>query len=407
MSFLTRLFFRNLRENPVEKSAGNPLVGANEATRISMQGYINANVLNVRSQPEKGENVLGKLSRGAVVDIYEKTNSDWYKIKYNNASAYVTAEFVAFKQGKVNANALNMRSQPDMNAEVLNKLKRDDKVTILLTLTDWYKVEYQGKVGYMASKFVVIGAAADTDKNDKPTKKFLKDKAALLRVKLEPKSKVIVPTASREGRITAETYNNFGGLLEVLSDEINIDIATAIAVLAVESGGKGFGAQGNVLIRFENHLFHSFWGKNNEKVYNQHFRFSSAERWKNHFFRKDKNSEWQAYHGDQVKEWEVLTFARSLDNEKALFSASYGLPQVIGSNHKVIGYKNAQAMLDGFSEDIRYHVLALFDFFNPQMIKHLQRKEFTDFARYYNGGGQAVRYGNFIKRHYDAFKKIK
>ncbi len=223
---------------------------------------------------------------------------------------------------------------------------------------------------------------------------------------VEPDRKINVPSSSRvEGRV-AKTYNNFGGLATVLSKEIDIDIATAIAVLAVESGGNGFGKSGKVLIRFENHLFNSFWGKRNSKVYDKHFRYSKSKRWSGHLFRKDKKSDWKSFHGNQDKEWEVLDFAYNLNKRAALFSASYGAPQILGTNYKVVGYNDTAEMLKAFSEDIRHHIIALFDFFNPAMVRHLQRKEFTSFARYYNGRGQEYRYGKFIKTHYDAFKKL-
>ncbi len=414
MAFFSWLFNKKLKnklnENPVTNTT---ITASSEADggQVTMHGYINANVLNVRSQPVKAENILGRLSRDTQVNIIDKqTNAEgaWFRIKYNNKDGYIAAQFVNFRTGFVNANALYMRKAPNKDGEILGKLQRNDTVTILQNLTGWYKIEHKGTQAFMSSDYIKIGTQNQKPADDeKPAKEFLKDNQALLRVKLEPRSKLIVPTASREGKISAQIYNEFGGLLDQLCSEIKIDIATAIAVMSVESGGKGFGNEGNVLIRFENHLFYSFWGKFNERIYNQHFRFSSGERWKNHFFRKDKNSEWEAFHGNQAKEWEVLNFARSLDNENALKSASYGLPQVIGSNHKVIGYNSAQEMVDNFSKDIRYHVLGLFDFFNPQMIKHLQKKEFTDFARYYNGSGQATRYGGFIKRYYDAFKKLK
>lgn len=410
-------FLKNLGLDTVEDTLKHSI-----DSPVERVGIIDANVLNVRTEPKiKKNTVIGKLSRGMRINILAKTDNGWYHFNYNNQNAFVYGKFVAFEIGQIIANTLNIRKGPSLEDEVIGQVHKYDKVALLLKVPDWWKIEYKGQVAYTYAKYVrPTGKHTGNDSvsdggssggnsggGSEPVQgDFLKDKSRLLRADVEPRKKIDVPSSPRYERITGRTYNNFGGLLEKLSDEINIDIATAIAVLAIESGGTGFGPAGKVLIRFENHLFHSFWGKYNQKVFERHFRFSTSQRWKNHYFRKNRNDKWESFHGNQYKEWEVMDFARSLNNEKALMSASYGAPQVLGTNHKVLGYASPQDMLDNFSKDIRYHILGLFDFFNPQMIRHLQRKQFTDFARYYNGRGQAYRYGRYIKQAYRAFKKI-
>jgi len=138
-----------------------------------------------------------------------------------------------------------------------------------------------------------------------------------------------------------------------LSEHLGIDLASAIAVIAVESGGHGF-EDGKVLIRFENHLFYKYWGKENEKVFFEHFTFNSDKHWLGHKFRKHKRDEWETFHGDQDKEHEVLRFARKLDKNAAYMSISMGLAQILGSNSKIIGYESAEEMYDNFRFQQRY-----------------------------------------------------
>ncbi len=373
---------------------------------VIMMGVINAGVLNVRTRPGKHGSVIGKLKRGNLVSIYEKTQEGWYRLKYDNRNAYVYGKFVNFLKGQIIANVLNMRSEPNLKSKVLGKFSKGDEVYIAQKFQKWHKIIYKEGFAYVYNKYVKIQVESDTKKDSKTKEIFLRNNERLLKVQVEPDEKINVPTSSREGRRVAKTFNNFGGILSVLSKEIGIDIATAIAVLAVESGGSGFGKTGKVLIRFENHLFDSFWGKRNRKVYDKHFRYNKSKRWSGHLFRKDKKSDWMSFHGNQNKEWEVLDFAYELNPKAALFSTSYGAPQILGTNYKVVGYKDTAEMLKFFSDDIRYHILALFDFFNPAMVKHLQRREFTSFARYYNGRGQENRYGKFIKKHYEEFRKL-
>jgi uncharacterized protein YgiM (DUF1202 family) len=371
---------------------------------VKLQGVINANVLNIRSAPTLNSQKLGKFTKGALISILEHVDNEWYRFKYNNQDAYVYAKFVSIVKGLINANVLNIRQGPSTKDQVVGQLKRNDVVTVAHIQDKWHKIIYDESFAYVYAKYVTL--IYDTESAGTSESKLLKDNALLLNVKTEPDKKISVPSSPRSKRITAETYNNFGNLTDVISKQLKIDPAAAIAVLAVESAGKAYGDDGRVLIRFENHLFYRFWGKRNLDVFNDHFKFDRRKYWTNHFFRSNKKAEWENFHGNQKKEWEVFEFAQKLDSTAAHISASYGAPQILGTNYKKIGYDSPEKLLENFSDDVRFQVFALFDFFSPQMIKHVQNKDFTSFARYYNGAGQAVRYGNYIKDFYNAFKSL-
>lgn len=401
-------FFRRKKKKKTARrgTSKNTNIVVKESSPVVMQGVITAGILNVRNNTSKTANIVGKLSKNTIVSIFDNTISDWYQIKFNDKYGYISSRYVKALTGKVNAKVLNVRKFASLNADKVGQLKKGDNVEVIQRLKSWYLIKFGNGQAYISSKFIKLNIdnAASTEVNK--VVDLLKNNTSILAAKVNAATKIKVPKQPRESRITAQTYNKYGGMLEVLCNKINIDIATAVAVLAVESAGHGYGAEGNVIIRFENHLFHRFWGKENERVYNRHFKYSKTKSWDGHLFRKDKKDDWKAFHGNQKNEWEVFEFARKLDNKAALKSASYGAPQILGTNFKKIGYINTEDMLFYFNKDIKYQLLALFDFFNPAMIKHLQQKEFTEFARYYNGRGQATRYGGFIKKHYDAFKKL-
>ncbi len=363
-----------------------------------MKGKVNANLLNIRAQASLSSDVIGKLKKDDLVEII-KLQGDWYEIKYQDSNAFVAAKFIVemVKTGVVNANLLNIRSLPNKDSEKISRLTKDMEVTIVDELDGWYKIKHKDGFGYVFSQFIDITSEV------KP-RTFLFQDRELLKVSLEP-AKKIPEAGNRTQTIVKSTYNKYGNLLALLSKKIGIELASAIAVLSVESGGVGID-KGRALIRFENHLFYKYWGKDNEAVFNQHFKFDSGKNWLGHKFRKDADGEWIDFHGDQTTEYEVLNYARSLDDEKALLSISMGLPQILGSNSKIIGYDTVQEMFDNFNKDIRYHIFALFDFFSPRMIKYLKNRDFVNFAKYYNGQGQAVRYGKFIQDYYEAFPKI-
>lgn len=228
-----------------------------------------------------------------------------------------------------------------------------------------------------------------------------------------PADRRLTVSANQGGthRLMADLWNRYGGLLAALSDKMGIEPGAAVSVLAIESGGQAFGPDGRLLIRFENHLFYNYWGKNNLAKFNQHFAFDPNRRWEGHRFRPNPSGAWMDFHGNQSKEWEVFQFACGLDDTAAKNSISMGAPQIMGFNFQVIGYASAQDMFNAFSRSDRDQVIGFFDFVNNVLpgggaVGHLRRKDFTAFATVYNGSGQAAYYSNLMKNGYDAFNQL-
>lgn len=374
-----------------------------ESNEVILTGIISASVLNVRSKPEG--DVIGGLKRGTKVEIMGEDDKH-YRINYNNANGYVSTKFVNIVQGTITATILNVRDEPK-GTKVLGKLKKGDKINIIDIVKEkgnWVKFIYNKQTAYVSADFV----RTDAGSTPQPIIKinFLHTRKDLKKVQLEPTSKLEV-TGSKEQKTGAAIYNQYGNLLQVLSKELNIEIASAVAVLCVESGGHGFGSDGKMIIRFENHLFYNFWGKHNKAQFDKHFKFNPAKRWLGHYFRTKPRGEWIEQHAKdaQKREWEVLEFAREFDDTKALYSISMGAPQVMGFNHKIIGYDTVQEMFDKFNDGIYYHIAALFDFCKARSVRieYLKKKDFVSFAREYNGPGQPTKYGRWMKSYYDAF----
>ena len=220
------------------------------------------------------------------------------------------------------------------------------------------------------------------------------------------------PGFTSQQKTAVRTWNRQGGLISTLSDVTDIDTSAAVAVLCVESRGRGFGSDGRMIIRFENHVFWRLWGKHNPDLFKAHFRYSSQKAWQNHEFRENPRGRWMGFHGNQNLEWQVFYYARKLNEPAAMRSISMGGPQIMGFNHSRIGYDSAGEMFDAFQSDIRYHILGLFDFIKGSgttspMIEALQRNNFESFASYYNGPGQAAQYGHLIANHFENFNDLR
>lgn len=54
----------------------------------------NTSNLNVRKGPSTNDSIIGNLKKGDKVEIIYKVNNHWYKISYNNSSAYVNSTYL-------------------------------------------------------------------------------------------------------------------------------------------------------------------------------------------------------------------------------------------------------------------------------------------------------------------------
>ena len=204
-------------------------------------------------------------------------------------------------------------------------------------------------------------------------------------------------------------WNRYGSLLKELAGELGFHPAAAVAVLMAESGGAGM-RNGRMVIRFENHVFYRKWGKlsaENKTRFAAHFVYSKTKVWKGHAWREDPTGPWSSFHGTQDREYDVLSFARFLDDEAALLSISMGAPQMMGFNHNAVGHTSARSMFDEWSKGEEPQIRGMFSFIegNSKRLRALQSEDWVTFAKYYNGSGQAEHYGSKISQYVGQAKK--
>ena len=230
---------------------------------------------------------------------------------------------------------------------------------------------------------------------------FLRFDAQFSTTPLVPQNLLEVPP-NRQKIPLVKGWNQYGQLISQIARKQGIPVSTALAVLAIESDSEAYGWKNKPVIRFENHVFWRHWGRRFASTFHDHFKFEQGRSWEGHMWRPSPGDPWQKQHTrdkNQEREWRVLTFARTLDDTAALCSTSWGAPQVMGFNHRKIGYGTPQEMVEAFQKDARWQVLGLFDFFqdDARMLPALRKGDFVTFARIYNGKGQAENYGAQIK----------
>jgi hypothetical protein len=299
------------------------------------------------------------------------------------------------RTGTVTATSLNLRDQPSLAGVILAQLAQGDQVRVLAQSGVWYQVKAGARTGFVHGDFLRITEAPSL-------RGFLKDRPGLLaRPLAAPAGRQLTPKPATPlaQRNAARIWNTFGGLLGALSDLLELEPAVAVAIVQVESGGTGFGADGRLLIRFENHIFFREWGKLNVSPFTAAFKFDPAKPWLGHQFREKATRPFEPVHtGSQDSEWRAFAQARKLAPVPALRSISMGLPQTMGFNHALVGYDSVQAMFDAYSAGLAAQVLGLFDYLKgreatSEALQAAQRRQFLRLAELYNGSGQAAEYG--------------
>jgi hypothetical protein len=164
------------------------------------------------------------------------------------------------------------------------------------------------------------------------------------------------------------------------------------AFMEVEAAGSGFDRQGRPKMLFEPHIFHKhLQGEKRERAVKAGLAYP---KWRREY---PKDS------------YPRLLAAMEIDETAALKSASWGLGQILGENHKAAGYKSPQDMVRAFTEDEENHLEAMVSFLKANGLdKHLRAHNWAELARGYNGPAYAQHgYHTKLKAAFAKWQKIK
>jgi hypothetical protein len=156
--------------------------------------------------------------------------------------------------------------------------------------------------------------------------------------------------------------------------EIGVGEDEVRAVMDVEAAASGFDAAGRPAMLFEPHRFYrhlSGWRRT--RAVRLGLAYPS---WGERPYPRDS--------------YPRLEAAMAIDEDAALRSASWGLGQIMGSNHLAAGYPSAKAMATAFCESEAAQLAATIRFIKAQGLDdELRSHNWSAFARGYNGPGYA------------------
>ncbi|MET7017777.1 SH3 domain-containing protein [Bacillus mycoides] len=127
-------------------------------------GYVKIDNVALHQNSHTDSAIVDTIRFNSPVTILE-TVQDWYKVSVNNKTGYMKKDAILFKKNVqpksqyiVNANALNVRSEPNTESSILNILPNGQFITIQGEQGDWYKILHNGQIGYVQKTFVSNGS---------------------------------------------------------------------------------------------------------------------------------------------------------------------------------------------------------------------------------------------------------
>lgn len=147
------------------------------------------------------------------------------------------------------------------------------------------------------------------------------------------------------------------------------ETAALRAVMQVECRGHGFDRYGRPVMLFEPHVF---------------YRCLSGEKRRAAVAAGLAYPRWRKNYGEDP--YVRIGRAMRIDEEAALRGASWGLPQILGENHREAGFGSAREMVEAFVDSEVIHLNAMVAFLKANHLDAaLARKDWVAFARGYNG----------------------
>lgn len=161
--------------------------------------------------------------------------------------------------------------------------------------------------------------------------------------------------------------------IEAASVEYDVPAAHIGAVCDVEASGRGFDLSTKLpLILFEPHWFRKLTGGKHD----------AAAPTVSHAYKA------RPYPRSQSERWVQMTTATALDPSAALQSASWGLFQVMGFNHRLCGYDDPFTFALAMGAGEKWHLHAAMKFIRAKgALEALRFGRWEEFERLYNGVG--------------------
>lgn len=147
-------------------------------------GIVTTGKLRLRAAASTDSEIIGTASKGDAVVIIREVG-DWYLVNCNLEIGYMHKDYIEFNEKK-NVKlgyaqfdvTSNVRKGPGTDTDIVAQAPRNETCFIIGFNTGWYKVSYEGQIGYVRSDLLTLlekpytnaGSPGNTYKEDKDNK---------------------------------------------------------------------------------------------------------------------------------------------------------------------------------------------------------------------------------------------
>ena len=153
------------------------------AAENTMQGigFVTASSLRLRAEASSNSPVLDTAPQNDCVVVISKTG-EWYKVNYNLQEGYMHEDYLSISSrenaelgyGKINGNAVNLRTGPSTSYSIAAVSAKGEKCYIIGLNSGWYKVIYKDKLAYIRSDYVDLTELPYENKDSANTPRFFR-----------------------------------------------------------------------------------------------------------------------------------------------------------------------------------------------------------------------------------------
>lgn len=134
-----------------EKASGSKASGRTAVSTVDR--------LNVRAQPDLSSSVLTQMDAGEGATVIQQTG-DWLEIEFHNMRGFVSKQYISVSDGtedspspeaaavssfEIAVGALNVRTEPSLDSDVKDLVRKGDVFPIKSMEGNWVEIELKGK----------------------------------------------------------------------------------------------------------------------------------------------------------------------------------------------------------------------------------------------------------------------
>ncbi|MES9683400.1 SH3 domain-containing protein [Gottfriedia acidiceleris] len=149
---------------------------------VSSGNYISTgNGVRIRSGAGTSYQILGSVNKNQRLDVISVSNG-WYKVKFNGVIGYISASYVGKVTESTNSNnnqvfssgnyistinGLRVRSGAGTSYQILGSVNKNQKLDVISLSNGWYKVKFNGVIGYIGASYVGKETSSNTTDSNK------------------------------------------------------------------------------------------------------------------------------------------------------------------------------------------------------------------------------------------------